>query len=110
MKVTDLSILEFIWQENTQFFIPIYQRNFSWSKKNVKKFLEDLCSMLDSENNDYYFFWTIMYNKHKVSVDWLNDYFFCDIIDWQQRLTTVYLLLYALKIIDYWLSLIWTNI
>lgn len=97
MEVGKKSILnQFIGGNNsTQFVIPIYQRNYVWEKKNVEQLLFDIEKMIPFINNEeeFHFFGSIVYidTLHKGSFnEWT-------IIDGQQRLTTIFLLLQALK-------------
>lgn len=97
MEVGKKSILnQFIGGNNsTQFVIPIYQRNYVWEKKNVEQLLFDIEEMIPFINNEeeFHFFGSIVYidTLHKGSFnEWT-------IIDGQQRLTTIFLLLQALK-------------
>lgn len=77
----------------TQFVIPVYQRNYTWTaNKEVKQYLEDLESVLKGK-----------YSKHFLGIliylDTPLDYSSREfsIIDGQQRITTTFLILYALK-------------
>lgn len=88
------SILDFIQQSmGCQFVIPVYQRNYTWKvKEEVEVFLDDTERLLYNESGAH-FFGIIIYldlprafNHHEYQV-----------VDGQQRLTTVFLTLYALK-------------
>jgi len=99
MEVGKKTILnQFIGGNNsTQFVIPIYQRNYVWEKKNVEQLLSDIEKMIDyiEDDNVFHFFGSIVYidTLHKGSFnEWT-------IIDGQQRLTTIFLFLQALKIV-----------
>lgn len=97
MEVWKKTILnQFIWANNsTSFVIPIYQRNYVWKKENIIKLLSDIELMMDSidDPNKFHFFWSIVY------IDTIHKWSFSEwtIIDWQQRLTTVFLILQALR-------------
>lgn len=99
MEVGKKKILNgFIGGNNsTQFVIPIYQRNYVWEKKNVIQLMNDIEKMIPFYNNDdesiFHFFGSIVYidTLHKGSFsEWT-------VIDGQQRLTTIFLILQALK-------------
>ncbi len=103
MEVGKKKILNgFIGGNNsTQFVIPIYQRNYVWEKKNIFQLLEDIEKMIpyydNEDENIFHFFGSIVYidTLHKGSFsEWT-------IIDGQQRLTTIFLILQALKHIYY---------
>ncbi|BAM31538.1 DUF262 domain-containing protein [Helicobacter cinaedi] len=78
MKPTE-STLEGFFQGEKQFFIPVYQRAYSWEEPQWKTFLEDLEEATKGEN--HYFFGNVLLEK-----DGNNR---LDIIDGQQRLTTI---------------------
>jgi len=87
---------EFVWwQQSVQFVIPVYQRNYVWWKENVEQLLLDIKKMIPTldDPNKYHFCWSIVMIQSK------NLWFFSQytIIDWQQRLTTIFLILQALK-------------
>lgn len=99
MDVGKRSLLDsFIRQNNgTQFVIPIYQRNYVWDKSNAERMLNDIESMIPfiDDESKYHFFGSIVYidTIHKGSFsEW-------QIIDGQQRITTIFLLLQCLKVI-----------
>lgn len=78
---------------NTQFVIPVYQRNYIWvAKKQVKKFLEDYKAVL-SQERDRHFIGIIMYLQIQRRIGF-NEF---SVVDGQQRLVTTFLMLYALK-------------
>lgn len=75
-----------------QYVIPVYQRNYTWNKnKHVKQILSDVKALLKNDK-DSHFLGTIVYavkDGHEITER--------EIVDGQQRLTTVFLMLYALK-------------
>lgn len=78
---------------NTQFVIPVYQRNYIWTaKKQLKKYLEDYHALLRQEKEKH-FIGIIMYLQRSRKIGF-NE---CSIVDGQQRLVTTFLILYALK-------------
>lgn len=78
MKPTESTLKEF-FEGDKQFFIPVYQRAYSWEESQWKTFLEDLEEATKGEN--HYFFGNVLLEK-----DGNNR---LDIIDGQQRLTTI---------------------
>ena len=84
MQVTKKNIIEFLEGSDKNFTIPVYQRDYAWTKTQCKKMLEDIVGL---ENKDHYFIGAIVYIRQEGK--WL-------IIDGQQRLTTCSLLLNAL--------------
>ncbi len=76
----------------TQFVIPVYQRNYTWQYNvQVKKFLNDIFNVNDDIKS--YFIGIIMYLSRELNFK-QKEYI---IIDGQQRLTTMFLILYVIK-------------
>lgn len=76
-----------------QFVIPVYQRNYTWNaEKEVKQYLDDLESVLNNEYNNHFMGIIIYLEK---AIDFSSREF--SIIDGQQRLTTTFLIIYAVK-------------
>lgn len=76
-----------------QFVIPVYQRNYTWTaNKEVKQYLDDLKTVLDGKY-DKHFLGILIYLD--TQLDFASREF--SIIDGQQRLTTTFLILYAIK-------------
>jgi uncharacterized protein with ParB-like and HNH nuclease domain len=88
------SVLEFIQKSmGSQFVIPVYQRNYTWkAKEEVDTFLYDVESLLRDES-DAHFFGIIIYLDLPRTF-YHHEY---QLVDGQQRMTTVFLTLYALK-------------
>lgn len=70
-----------------KFSIPQYQRDYAWKKKNFEELWEDLEEAKDSQGH---FLGTIVVSPNQ------QDSKKFDIIDGQQRVTTIFMLLYAL--------------
>lgn len=88
------SIYELLYDEkgNTEsFFIPSYQRGYRWTKQQVVELLEDIWEFAqDIESNKNVGFYCLQPIVVKQSdVDGFN----WEVIDGQQRLTTIYILL-----------------
>ena len=71
------------------YVIPEYQREYVWGDEQVEQLLSDLLNAYNADSNKAYFLGTI------VTYDTGNGYF--EVIDGQQRLTTFYMLLCAVK-------------
>ena len=80
----------FIEPNKRQFSIPVYQRNYEWSKDQCVKLFNDI--IVASKRNEPHFCGSVVYSMVQYK-DGIN-YFI--IIDGQQRMTTVYLMLKAL--------------
>lgn len=84
-----------VFSSNNLFSIPNYQRDYAWGKQNVDDLWEDLeeaKAVSEDKNNSNemgHFLGTIVLAKRDDGV--------YDIIDGQQRATTIYLLRYALN-------------
>lgn len=87
-------LLDFLKNSNgCQFVIPVYQRNYTWTAgKEVKQYLDDLKSVLIKEYSNH-FLGIIIYLD--TPLDFATREF--SVIDGQQRLTTTFLILYAIK-------------
>lgn len=79
IKLTDLN--------NQKLTIPTYQRPYKWTKKNVIQLLEDIFEYVILKNKDYRIGNIILHKEDAIN----------NIVDGQQRLTTITLLL---KILD----------
>jgi uncharacterized protein with ParB-like and HNH nuclease domain len=79
----------------SDFFIPAYQRGYRWTEQQVKALLNDINEFSPKEisptssEKTWYCLQPIVV-KHKDKNKW-------DVIDGQQRLTTIYLILYYLN-------------
>lgn len=78
-------------EDDTVFFIPEYQRAYSWSINNCDKLWQDILDHMENRNKDSYFFGTIIINCRDEDTKY-------DLIDGQQRTTTFLLLLKALLV------------
>lgn len=72
------------------YIIPDYQREYVWTDKEVHQLLEDIGEQIDAGSTREYFIGTVLVSP----TDQKNQY---EVIDGQQRLTTFFLLLCALK-------------
>ena len=74
------------------YIVPDYQREYVWTDKEVNQLLEDINEQLDSSKSDY-FIGTVLVSSSNDD----NDHF--DVVDGQQRLTTVFLILCAFRVL-----------
>jgi hypothetical protein len=72
------------------YIVPDYQREYVWTDKEVHQLLEDIGEQIDAGTTREYFIGTVLVSPS----DQKNHY---EVIDGQQRLTTFFLLLCALK-------------
>ena len=68
-----------------KFWVPSYQRGYRWGKSQVKTLLDDLYEAASSESKSRYCLQPVV-----VKYDEVNDRY--ELVDGQQRLTTLYLL------------------
>lgn len=68
------------------YVVPAYQRNYSWTEKEIRELLTDLLDFFDNSKEPYYLLGDVIVVDTKSS-----DYDF-EIIDGQQRITTLMLL------------------
>lgn len=65
--------------KDTEYIVPIYQRNYAWKTKQIEQLIEDINSAKDN-----YYLGTLIVNRKEHDI--------YEVIDGQQRLTTLYLL------------------
>lgn len=93
MEATEKSFVGFLEEKGKSFVIPIYQRNYDWKKEHCKKLFEDIVALgEEEEDGERHFLGTIV-----SFCDNKNDEKKVTIIDGQQRITTLSLLLLALR-------------
>ena len=81
------------------FEIPDYQRAYSWGSKERKDLFNDIKKIaLNEEGNQKHFMATIVCLHRKTMPLGTDVYARCDIVDGQQRLTTLILLLNAIRL------------
>ena len=68
----------------TEYIIPIYQRNYAWTKYEIEQLLNDINDIPNDYKGKYYL-GSLIVNQLGVNM--------FEVIDGQQRLTTLYLLL-----------------
>lgn len=93
MKATEAKLLEFI-KKSPQFVIPIYQRSYSWSKRECRQLWDDIVRAGSDENVNAHFIGSIVYIKKGIYQVTSQSPIL--VIDGQQRLTTISLLIAAL--------------
>ena len=83
-------IIKFLDGSDKRFIIPVYQRNYSWQKKQCEKLFNDLKNLISKPDSPH-FFGSIV--SSQAEGEGKEDYL---IIDGQQRLTTISILLVAI--------------
>ena len=83
-KILPLSILDESNKtifDKDKYIIPLYQRAFAWSEKEIDQLIDDI----NDFEADHYYLGSLVVNLNKDGV--------YEVIDGQQRLTTLFLLL-----------------
>lgn len=96
MKANPIQLFKFLQRPDTQFVIPIYQRNYDWTEEQCQQLLDDIIEIgkRPKEEAKVHFIGSIVYV--------CNDEYTTEeveqlvIIDGQQRITTITLMLIAL--------------
>lgn len=100
MKASEINLNRFLAQSDTQFIIPVYQRNYDWTYSQCKQLLDDILEVGQNDKTSAHFIGSIVYVHDDVySASGINE---LTIIDGQQRLTTltlVYLIIYKIAIL-----------
>ncbi|WP_231170122.1 DUF262 and DUF1524 domain-containing protein [Helicobacter pylori] len=97
MDAEATTLLKFIKDnQKNQLVIPIYQRLYSWEKEQCKQLWDDIIKIGGDDKMDGHFIGSILYVLDRITHS--NNALL--IIDGQQRLTTITLLLTALR--DHW--------
>lgn len=95
MKAEAVSFLEDFIKKSVgaQYIIPVYQRNYNWKKDDqIKKLLTDVDALM-KDTSKKHFIGSVVYVVTKDSLIGQER----AVVDGQQRLTTVFLMLYALR-------------
>lgn len=89
LPLKELTIAElFVSRDKETYEIPIYQRNYAWEKDEISALIQDVYDSFQKDINANYYIGTLV-TYHKGD----NVY---EVIDGQQRLTTIWLILAAL--------------
>lgn len=91
MKGSEAKMMEYMDGASKRYVIPVYQRKYDWKEENCRKLYEDLKKIV-VDRRDSHFFGSIV--SSVVGSGATTEY---HIIDGQQRLTTVTLLLLAIR-------------
>ena len=97
VKASEIRLVEFL-EGSKQFTVPIYQRSYNWTSTQCEQFLNDILRVAKDEKIPGHFIGSIVYIKEGLfqvaEVPQL------EVIDGQQRLTTISLLFAALSRVD----------
>ncbi|MDO4430484.1 MAG: DUF262 domain-containing protein [Lonepinella koalarum] len=76
--------IEKLCNKNEKYIIPIYQRNYTWGKDEIELLIQDVLEALNKNESKNYYIGSLVVSKRKDGYE---------VIDGQQRLTTLKLLL-----------------
>ena len=82
--------------------IPDYQRGYAWDKEQWKEFVEDIDALVDESLNSHYTGTIVLYlprnpqDRESKQYGKRNSYHIADVIDGQQRLTSISLYMSAI--------------
>ena len=91
MKGSEAKMIEYMEGAGKRYVIPVYQRKYDWKEDNCRQLYEDLKKIV-RDNRDSHFFGSIV--SSVIGNGASTEY---HIIDGQQRLTTITLLLLAIR-------------
>ena len=94
LKAEEKSILTLFTGDKNQYIIPPYQRPYSWDVEQCRELFDDLKRAFEDEKTNEYFLGNIVIASSREDKNRL------EVIDGQQRLTTLTLLLKALLFFD----------
>lgn len=86
MKAIDTELTKFLGAE-AQYYVPIYQRKYSWKKDNCLKLIDDILKVAKDNERPCHFIGSVIYlaKQDAMHASAVKEYL---VIDGQQRLTT----------------------
>ncbi|MFN5912382.1 MAG: DUF262 domain-containing protein, partial [Bacteroidota bacterium] len=93
MKANELPINTFLQNQNVQFVIPVYQRNYDWSQQECRELINDIVSVEEEQRGTHFIGSIVFIHEGIYSTSEVKELV---IIDGQQRLTTINILYVAL--------------
>lgn len=90
MKGSEQKLISYLQGSDKRFVIPVYQRKYDWKLENCKKLYEDLLKVVRQPLKSHFFGSIVSYYNADAEKE---EY---QIIDGQQRITTISLLLLAM--------------
>lgn len=78
------------------FRVPDYQRSYVWEKEQIEELMEDLTDALSENREKEYFLGSIVLQKYQETDQGMT-YHCYDLLDGQQRVTTLFLLMAVLR-------------
>lgn len=78
-----------IFQPESRYTVPIYQRNYAWGREQIEQLMTDIIDAAQDPSVHQYFLGNLVVARNASSTDDLQEY---EVIDGQQRLTTLFIL------------------
>ena len=88
-ELREISVYELFNGEKCTYQVPIYQRNYAWEKDEIEALVNDVYDAFKKNQNTYYIGTLVSYRR--------DDNVF-EVIDGQQRLTTIRIILSVMRI------------
>ncbi|MFN4877372.1 MAG: DUF262 domain-containing protein, partial [Aphanizomenon sp.] len=93
MQASETKLQEII-EGNKQYVVPLFQRAYSWKKSQWESLWNDILELYHSDNRRPHFMGSIVTMPTSAIPEGVSKYL---LIDGQQRLTTIFILLCALR-------------
>lgn len=90
MKANETNLNKFLAQNDTQFVIPVYQRNYDWTQSHCKQLIDDILKTGDDDKINSHFIGSIVFIRDDIYLS--SEPEELTIIDGQQRITTITLI------------------
>ena len=90
IELREVSLYTLLINEENDFQIPIYQRNYAWRWEEITAFVQDIYDAFLQKNGRFYYIGTLVTHA--------TDDKRYEVIDGQQRLTTIFILFHVLQI------------
>lgn len=78
-----------LFQQRRRYTIPIYQRNYAWGREQIEQLMTDVIDAAQDPSVNQYFLGNLIVARRTPSSDDFEKY---EVIDGQQRLTTLFIL------------------
>lgn len=84
------TVAQLFGDDEATYTVPIYQRNYAWRAEQIEQLIADVQDALEDDDKEYFLGNLVVTRRPGQAVDY-------EVIDGQQRLTTLYLLLTLLE-------------
>lgn len=94
MKASETNFQK-LTERKVQYLVPLFQRPYSWNKKEWHDLLSDITDLCENDNSSNHFIGSIVVTDLSTKPKGLTYYYL--LIDGQQRLTTIFVLLVLMR-------------